>query len=139
MNIRDDIKQLKTDATTLRKFGLLVGGVFALLGFILLHKHRPSAPYFLGIGGFLMVVGVVVPRGLRLIYIAWMSVAVVLGVIMSTILLTLFFYLVITPVGLVARIFGNDFLSLKLDAAAKTYWLPCDQKKKSPADYERQF
>ena len=28
MNIRDDIKELKTDAKTLRKFGLVVGGVF---------------------------------------------------------------------------------------------------------------
>jgi hypothetical protein len=139
MNIRDDIKQLKTDTSTLRKFGLVVGGVFALLGLVLLHKHRPAAPYFLGVGGFLIVAGLVVPRGLRLIYLAWMSLAVVLGFIVSHVLLAVFFYLVITPVGWVARIFGNDFLGLKLDPQAKSYWLPCDPKKKSAADYERQF
>ena len=139
MNIRTDIKELKTDAKTLRKFGLVVGGVFALLGLVLLHKHRPSAPYFLGVGGFLVVAGLIVPRGLRLIYLAWMALAVVLGFVVSHVLLTLFFYLILTPVGLVARIFGNDFLGLKLDAAAKSYWLPRDQKKKTAADYERQF
>ncbi len=38
--IRDEIKQLKTGARELCKFGLLVGGVFALLGLILLLRHR---------------------------------------------------------------------------------------------------
>jgi len=52
MNIRDEIKQLKTGARELRKFGFLVGGVFAALGVVLLLRHRPAAPYLLGIGGF---------------------------------------------------------------------------------------
>lgn len=139
MTIRDDIKQLKTDATTLRKFGLVVGGVFVALGLFFLWRHASRTPYFVWPGGGLMVVGVVFPRALKWVYLAWMSLAVVLGIFMSTVLLTLFFYLVITPVGLVAWMFGNDFLSLKLDASAKTYWLPRAQKQKSPADYERQF
>ena len=139
MNIRDEIKQLKTGSRELRKFGLLVGGAFAALGVILLLRHRPAAPYFPAIGGFLILSGLVAPRALKYIYIVWMSLAIVLGFVVPGILLTLFFFLVITPVGWVARCFGNDFLSLKLNRPAASYWIPRERKPKAPADYERQF
>ena len=44
MNIRDDIKQLKTTDRDLRKFGLLVGGVFAALGLIFFLRHKAHWP-----------------------------------------------------------------------------------------------
>ena len=86
-----------------------------------------------------MVVGAVLPRTLKWIYIVWMSLAIVLGFIVSGILLTFFFFVVITPIGWVARIFGNDFLSLKLDRPVASYWIPRERKPKTPAEYERQF
>ena len=139
MNIREDIKQLKTGDRDLRKFGLVVGGVFALIGLLFLWRHPGRAPYFLIPGGALMLLGAALPRTLRWIYIAWMSIAFVLGFVMAHVILTLFYYLVITPVGLLAKIAGRDFLSLKLDRAAKSYWLPREQKARKPEDYERQF
>ena len=139
MNIRDDIKQLKTSNRDLRKFGLMVGGGFAVLGLLFLWRLKPHWPYFGWPGAVLMAFGAVLPRALKYVYIAWMSVAFVLGFIISHIILGLFFFLVITPIGLLARLFGKDFLSLKLDAKAKSYWLPRESKSKSPADYERQF
>jgi hypothetical protein len=139
MNIRDDIKQLKTSDRDLRKFGLMVGGVFAVLGLLLLWRHKTYYPYFLWPGGGLVLLGAVLPRALKWIYIAWMSLAFVLGFIMAHVILTLLFYLVLTPIGLVARLCGQDFLSLKLDRAAKSYWIPRGGKAKSAAEYERQF
>lgn len=139
MNIRDDIKQLKTADRDLRKFGLMVGGVFAVLGLLFLWRHKAHWPYFLWPGAALIGFGAILPRALKYVYIAWMSVAFVLGFIISHIILGLFFFFVITPIGLLARLFGQDFLSLKLDAKAKSYWLPREPKSKSPADYERQF
>jgi hypothetical protein len=140
MNIRDDIKQLKTGDRDLRKFGLMVGGVFVVLGLLMLLRHKLHYPYFLSPGVGLVLCGAILPRALKWVYIAWMSVAFVLGFVMAHVILTLFFSLIITPIGLVARLFGQDFLSLKLDPAAKSYWIPRDNKQvKSPAEYERQF
>ena len=139
MNIREDIKQLKTGDSDLRKFGLVVGGVFMALGLLFLLRHKPAAPYFLAAGGPLVLLGLILPRALRWIYVGWMSVAFVLGFVMAHVILTLFFVLVITPIGLLARLVGKDFLKLKLDRDAKTYWTPREVKPKSPADYERQF
>lgn len=139
MNIREDIKQLKTADRDLRKFGLVVGGVFAAFGLIVLLRHKAHYPYFLWPGVALVVTGAILPRALKWVYLAWMSVAFVLGFVMAHVILTLFFYLVITPIGLLARLFGKDFLSLKLDPEAKSYWIPRERKVHAPADYERQF
>src|SRR2546423_4483343 len=45
--IREEIKQLKTEPRDLRKFGLMVGGVFSLLGLWFLYRHKAHYPYFL--------------------------------------------------------------------------------------------
>src|SRR6185295_656871 len=100
MNISDDIKQLKTGDRDLRKFGLTVGGVFAVLGVVFLLRHKAHWPYFVWPGVVLIAFGVIVPRTLKYVYIAWMSLAFVLGFIVSHVILTLFFFLVITPIGL---------------------------------------
>jgi hypothetical protein len=139
MNIREDIKQLQTKDRDLRKFGLMVGGVFTVLGLLFLWRHKVHYPYFLWPGAVLVLSGAILPRALKWIYIAWMSVAFVLGFVMAHVILAILFYLIITPIGLLARVAGKDFLSLKLDRPAKSYWIPRESKPKSVADYERQF
>ncbi len=139
MNIRDDLKQLQTGDRDLRKFGLVVGGVFAALGVFFLLRNKGIYPYFLWPGVALMAFGVVWPRSLRQVYLGWMAVALVLGFVMAHVILTLFFFLVVMPIGLLARLFGKDFLSLKLDRAAKSYWIPREKRLKPAAEYERQF
>ncbi len=139
MNIREDLKQLQTGVPELRKFGLMVGSVFAVLGLLFLWRHKPYYPYLLWPGVFLIVFGAVWPRELKWIYLGWMGMAFVLGFVMAHLILTLLFYLMITPIGLLARLFGKDFLSLKLDRTAPTYWLPRERKSRSPSEYERQF
>ena len=139
MNIREDIKELKTSDRDLRKFGLMVGSVFAVLGLLFLWRHKPFHPYFLWPGGVLIILGATLPRALKWVYLAWMSLAFVLGFVMAHVILTLLFFLVITPMGWAARLTGKDFLSLKLDRNAKSYWIPRATKPKSASDYERQF
>src|SRR4051794_28465271 len=108
--IRDEIQQLKTGPRDLRKFGLLVGGVFGLVAAWWWWRGKPYASYALIPAVPLLLLGLVWPRGLKWPYLAWMSMALVLGMVVSTILLTIFYYVVVTPVGLLARLVGKDFL-----------------------------
>ena len=138
--IQDDLQQLSTRTRDLRKFGFVVGGVFLLLGGWFLFRHKPAGPYFLTPGVLLVLLGFVAPRALKVVYISWMSLAFMMGLLVSTIVLTLFYFLVITPLGLVGRLFGKDFLSEKLDPNAKSYWLARDRSKaRTPLDYEQQY
>jgi hypothetical protein len=138
--ILQELKQLKTGRGELGKFGLTIGGVFLGLGLWFLYRHKAHYPYFLYSGLLLLVLGLAVPRSLKPVYIGWMALGFCLGLIVSTILLTVFFYLVVTPIGLAARCAGKDFLQRKWDAKATTYWLPRKRAKpKEASEYEQQF
>jgi hypothetical protein len=139
MSIRADLKKLNTGARDLRKFGLTVGGVFILLGLLLLLRHRASYLSFLGAGALLTAFGVIWPRALKYVYIAWMALAFALGFVMSNVILTLFFFLFVTPIGLLARLFQKDFLARKWDKRAASYWIQCGRDVKTANTYERQF
>ena len=139
MSIRADLEKLKTGTRDLRKFGLTVGGVFMLLGGALLLRHRLHYSYFVAAGAALIGSGIIWPRALKYIYIAWMTLAFALGSVMSSVILTAFFFLFVTPVGLLARLFRKDFLTQKLDAQAETYWIPRSKEIKTLESYERQF
>ncbi len=135
----DDIKALKTGKTELRKFGLTVGGVFLLLGVIMLLRHKPHYPWFFWPGVALVLLGAAIPSVLKPVYLAWMTLGHALGFVVSNVLLTVFFFLVMTSIGLIARLSGKDFLRLKLDRNAATYWLPRSKTPKPAQDYEKQF
>ena len=138
--IREDLRQLKTGPRELRKFGLAVGAVFAALGIWFYARGKGYFPYCLVPGLFLVTFGALWPRALKAVYLAWMAVAFVLGFVVSHVILAVFFFLVMTPIGLLARLAGKDFLSLKLDRQAKTYWIQRETRQpKTPAEYERQF
>ena len=139
MSIHADLKKLRTGAGDLRKFGLMVGGVFILLGVLLLLRHRSSYLAFCGAGALLGAFGVIWPRALKYVYIAWMALAFTLGFVMSNVILTLFFFLFVTPIGLLARLFQKDFLARKWDKRAVSYWIQCGREVKPAITYERQF
>jgi len=137
--IKDEIKNIKQTPKDLRKFGLTVGILLLLFAFLLIWKHKPSQFYFLSIGAFLVLSGLLFPTLLRPLNKSWMTLAVLLGWVMTRVILSLLFYLVITPIGLIARVSGKHFLDLKIDKSRASYWEKRKNVPSSPADYERQF
>src|SRR2546421_9857549 len=111
--LREEIKHLKTGPRELRKFGFTVGAVFMLLGVWFLWRGKARYPYFLAPGILLIVLGGATPGVLRLIYIGWMSLAFLLGFVVSYILLALFFCLCGTPIVFGARLDGKGSLNLR--------------------------
>ena len=139
MSIQTDLKKLSTGAGDLRKFGVTVGAGFIFLGVLLLLRHRSSYVAFCGAGALLTAFGVIWPRALKYVYIAWMALAFTLGFVMSNVILTLFFFLFVTPIGLLARLFQKDFLARKWDKRAASYWIRHGSEVKTANTYERQF
>jgi len=139
MSIHADLKKLKTGVRDLRKFGLTVGGVFVLLGVLFLLRHRSSYPFVLGAGAVLVAFGAIWPRALKYVYIVWMAFAFTLGFVMSTVILVLFFFLFVTPIGLLARLYQKDFLARKWNKRAASYWIHCPRETRSAESYEHQF
>jgi hypothetical protein len=120
-----DTKTKKTSAE-LRKFGLVMAVAFGLLGVVLLWRDKAAWPYLCAIGGFFLIMGLAWPRGLTPIEWLWMKMAHILGQIMTRVILSLAFFLVITPIGLIMKLFGRDPLYRKFDPEASSYWTPVD-------------
>lgn len=138
--IREQIKQLQTGKRELRNFGLLVGGVLFALALWWWWRGRWGYVFFLAPSLALMVAGAAWPRSLRYLYIGWMTLGIVMGVVVSTILLTLLFYFLVTPMGLIARLMRKDFLHRRLEPDAKTYWMKRKPLSSKPIErYEQQF
>ncbi len=106
----------------LRSFGLIVGGVFLVIGLwpILFRGEAPRL-WSLGIGGVLATLGVVAPTSLKQVHRGWMKVGHVLGAINTKIILGVIYYGLITPMGVVMRLMGKDSMHRVLQKDAATY------------------
>lgn len=106
-----------------REFGLIVGGVFGLLGLWWLYRGKfLSAAYVLTItGSALIFFGVVFPRLLQIPRKFWMKLAEALAYVSSRVILALIFFLVLTPIGLIKRAMGWDPLQRRA-APRESFW-----------------
>lgn len=122
-----------------RKFGVTIGIFFIFIAVILFWKQNDFAYYLLGGGLFFSLLSVTITFLLRPVYIIWMSIAVILGFFMTRLILTLFFSLIITPVGLAIKLLGKDLLKEKVDSEADTYWLKREKKVFDIKSLENQY
>lgn len=137
--IIEEIKNIASGKSELRKFGLTVGTVLGLLGGLFLWRAKEYYFYFLIFSAAFLFLGTVVPILLRPIHKVWMILAVLLGWVMTRMILSVLFYLVVTPIGLLARLFGKGRLNLAFDKSAESYWRSKDNTRQETSDYEKQF
>jgi len=111
-----------TEIKQLRSFGLLVGGIFAVIGLWPAVFHQEDIRLWaLVLAGVLAIPALALPKSLRPIYRVWMAVGHILGWINTRILLGVIFFGIVTPMGLVMRLAGKDPMRRKFENAADTY------------------
>jgi hypothetical protein len=123
----------------LRRFGVTVGGAFAVLGLVSWARGHAYPPVVLWtLGGALLLPALVVPRVLAPVRRGWLAAAHVVGEFNSRVLLGVFYYLVMAPFGLVRRRFG-DPLDRSLGDRSTSVWVKRERGPVDRARYERQF
>jgi len=111
----EGIKNIESGRKELRKFGLTMGIVLGLLGGLWWWRANPYYSYLFILSIAFLLLGLAVPMLLKPVHKIWMTLAVLMGWLMTRVLLSILFFLVFTPMGLVARLFGKQFLDLKID------------------------
>ena len=138
--IHEEIKNIKGGKGELRKFGITMGVVFLLLGGFSWWRGKDYYFYFLCLSGAFIFLALIIPSVLKPINKMWMTLAILMSWVMTRVILSVLFYLGITPMSLLARLFGKDFLAIKFDKKNVTsYWIPKEKQVFEKADYEKQF
>ncbi|MBF6567784.1 MAG: sxtJ [Candidatus Binataceae bacterium] len=123
----------------LRDFGLIVGGLFALIfGLAIpLLKHRaiPLWPWIVCIA--LVAPALFFPEALKFPQLAWTKLGLVLGWVNQRIILSIIFYVILVPTGLIMRICGRDPMARRFDPGAESYRVPA--RKPPPESMNRPF
>jgi hypothetical protein len=118
------------DRKGLRDFGLLTGGIVAVLFGLffpwLLERPWPRWPWILF--GVLGGMALIAPLALKPVYKAWMQLGLLLNKITTPLILGIVFYLVISPIGLVRRLRRHDAMARTFDSEAPTYRVPSQPK-----------
>jgi len=118
----------KTEVTTadLRKFGFIMGGMFALIFGLVFPwltnrtmENWPIWPFI--ILAIFWLLAIIYPEILRPVNSLWIKIGNVLGFINSRIILGIMFFLLIFPIGLILKLFGKDSMNRKFNDKIKTY------------------
>lgn len=133
------IEKIDSSRAKVRNFGLLFGAICILVVGYLLYKRSGVWPWFAAGAGFFFLTGLAAYAVLKPVYIGWMMFAFVLGWINTRIILGVFYYLILTPIGLILRLTGKDLLDKRLDRTAKTYWIKRERVPFDKTRYEQQF
>ena len=137
-SILDEIKKIKSGKKELREFAIVMGIFFAILGGLLLWRHRPFI-WPVSLSAIFFISGFLFPQALKPVQIAWMTLAVLIGFVMSRVILSVLFFLVLSPLALISRLLGKKYLDLSFrKPEAATYWEPVHTKKEKEY-YEHQY
>ena len=113
-----------TDTREIRKFGAIALVFFGALSGLGFWRQNVIAAIVFGVLCLLGLGFLLLPAPLAPLYRGWLRVAHVIGTVMTALILTLAYYLVITPSGLVKRIISGSPIPWAPDKSAPSYWVP---------------
>ena len=122
----------------LRDFGLAALVASIILSLVLYFFKHVAIHWVLIIlitGVFVFIVSLVSSKLTRLIYLGFTFLTFPIGYVFSYIIMGIFYFLIVTPVGFIFKLMGKDPLHRKYEPAAKSYWI----KRQSPDKLERYF
>ena len=106
-----------------RSFGIVFFIVFVLIAIYPLINQGEVRIWSLIISFLFLFLGLLNSKILTPLNKLWFRFGLFLGKIISPIIMAVIFFLVVTPIGLLMRLFGKDVLNLKLNKKKTSYWI----------------
>lgn len=122
-----------------KSLGIVFTIVFAFVGIAPLMHAKPMRIWALLTSGVFLLLALLCPKILAPLNKLWFKLGLFLHAIIQPLILGLLFFLVVTPLALLAKIVGKDFLRLRFDKTAKTYWIPYQANLPASESMKHQF
>ena len=119
-----------------KSFGLLFFVVFLIIGLWPLKNGESLNFYFIIASVVFLILGLLNSKLLSPLNKSWIKLGEILGIIIAPIVMALVYFVILTPISIIVRVFGKDLLGLKLFKEKETYWI---KRKKNLSPMKKQF
>ena len=122
-----------------RSFGIVFAIVFSIIGAWPLLSGGELRLWSMAIAAVFLGLGFAAPRVLRPLNTMWFKFGMLLGRIIAPVVISILFFVTVTPTGLIMRLMHKDILRLKLDRNAKSYWISRSETDNPMGSMKKQF
>jgi len=136
--IAADYERLDRSPRALRRFGFTMSIVAIVIAALLTRRHFNAALVAGAVAVCFSAAAQFAPGGLAPLHRVWMQLSLAMGWVMTRVILTVVFFLIVTPVGLLQRLAGKRAFDVAFQTRDPTYW-KLRQTPFERASYERQF
>ena len=119
-----------------RGFGILFFVVFLILGLWPLIKGNLVNIYLVFLAAIFLILGLLNSKLLTPLNKGWIKFGEILGLFIAPIIMALVYFIILTPISLIVRVFGKDLLGLKFNKKIDTYWI---KRLKNLGSMDKQF
>ena len=119
-----------------RSFGILFFLVFLGFGLWPLTKEMYPNVYLIIISVIFLTLGLLNSKLLSPLNEIWIKFGEILGKIIAPIVMAVVYFLILTPISLLVRLFGKDLIEMKFNNNVKSYWI---KRKKHLGTMDKQF
>jgi len=119
-----------------RSFGFLFFVVFLIIALWPLTKKGEINFYLILIAVIFLILGLSNSKILTPLNKTWIKFGELLGRIIAPIVMALVYFLILTPISLLVRLFGKDLIGMKFSNDIKSYWI---KRKKNIGTMDKQF
>lgn len=118
-----------------RKFGVVMAVAIVVVTCIhwLLRGHLAVWPLYLAAA--FLVLGLIAPRLLQPVFIVWMKFALAINWVVTRVLLSIVFFFLIAPMGVIMRIASEDPLKRRFEPDSPSYWEDAEEQPTDPNRY----
>ena len=119
-----------------KSFGILFFIIFLLIALWPLINSQSIRLWALGIASIFLVLGIINSKILTPVKKSWIKFGEILGLIIAPMVMALVYFIFLTPISLILRLFGKDLLGIKFDKKIDSYWI---KRKKNLGSMRKQF
>ena len=127
---------MKSEKVNNRSFGILFFIVFLIIGLYPIYNSESPNKFFLILSLPFLILGLLNSKILTPFNRAWIKLGEILGLIIAPVIMALVYFIFLTPISLIVRIFGKDLLDIKFNKKSETYWI---NRKKNLGSMKKQF
>ena len=119
-----------------KSFGILFFIIFLLIALWPLINSQSIRLWALGIASIFLVLGIINSKILTPVKKSWIKFGEILGLIIAPMVMALVYFIFLTPISLILRLFGKDLLGIKFNKKIDSYWI---KRKKKLGSMRKQF